>query len=66
VKDLGEYDDGSKYFDLKISPDCINGVILGPEMSESDIKELNAIEGVIRFPDLHTTPSTGTNVIRNR
>ena len=66
VKDLGTYPDGSKYFDLSISGECITKVILGPEFSENDISELLSISGAIPFSSLVTEPSEGTNVITNR
>lgn len=58
--------DGSGYFDLQISTDCINHVILGPEFSKDDLDELTSIHGKISFLSLATTPSEGTGVITNR
>lgn len=58
--------DGSRYFDLPISQDCISKVILGPEFSDHEIEELNIIDGAIRFCLLDTVHSEGTNVITNR
>ena len=58
--------DGSRYFDLPISQGCISKVILGPEFSETEFGELNAINGKILFHELETINSEGTNVITNR
>lgn len=66
VNNLKKYDDGSAYFDLPISCECFNKVILGPELCEDDIKELKAINGKIKYENLETIISEGTGVITNR
>ena len=66
VNNLKKYDDGSAYFDLPISCECFNKVILGPELCEDDIKELKAINGKIIYENLETIISEGTGVITNR
>ena len=66
VAEILTYDDGSRYFDLPISSDCISKVILGPELSEMELKELKSIDGKIVFSDLVTVPSEGTDIITNR
>ena len=63
---LGEYSDGSKYFDLNISAECINKVILGPEFSAEDIEIVSSQPGKINFNNLISEASEGTNVITNR
>ncbi len=60
------YEDGSRYFDLKISSDCISKVILGPEFLEAECDELNAISGQISFDSLNKVASGGTGIITNR
>lgn len=66
IQELGEYSDGSKYYDLSISEQCISKVILGPELLDSDVSDLQSVSGVISFCNLRTEPSEGTNVITNR
>ena len=66
VAEILTYDDGSRYFDLPISSDCISKVILGPELSEMELKELKSIDRKIVFSDLITVPSEGTDIITNR
>lgn len=66
AKKLASYGDGSRYFDLPISLDCISRVILGPEFSESDAEELVSVSGRISFEALHKEHSEGTNIITNR
>lgn len=63
---LNRYSDGSAYFDLLITKNCISKVILGPEFSQDDIDSLQALETKINFRELITTPSEGTGVITNR
>lgn len=63
---LDRYSDGSAYFDLPITKDCISKIILGPEFSESDIEVLKLLDAQIAFDELTTTPSEGTGVITNR
>lgn len=63
---LNIYEDGSYYYDLLIDKKCINKVILGPEFSEEDFKELSALNGSISFNELCTEKSIGTNIITNR
>ena len=64
--ELSEYDDGSRYYDLKISPDSINKVILGPEFLPEDVMEVSKVDGNIAFDMLQTEMSSGTGVITNR
>lgn len=66
VERIPAYGDGSRYFDLPISLDCISKVILGPELSKFELDELNTIGGKIPFSNLLTVPSNGTNIITNR
>lgn len=66
IDKLGEYSDGSKYYDLNISAECINKVILGPEFSSQDIEIVNSLPGKIAFCNLISECSEGTNVITNR
>lgn len=66
AKNINRDSNGSAYFDLPISTDCIDNVILGPEFSDEDIKEINSINGAISFENLNITLSTGTGVITNR
>ena len=66
VEKIPAYEDGSRYFDLPIPLECISKVILGPELSESELDELNTIGGEIPFSGLLTVPSDGTNIITNR
>lgn len=66
IDKLGEYNDGSRYFDLSISTECINKVILGPEFSAEDNEIVSSLRGKIAFSDLISEFSEGTNVITNR
>ena len=66
IDKLGQYSDGSRYFDLNISAECINKVILGPEFSTEDIETVSSLPGKITFSDLISEFSEGTNVITNR
>lgn len=58
--------DSYRYFDLHISPECIEKIILGPEFSEDDVEKLNSLNGVIGFSSLENIQSEGTGVITNR
>lgn len=66
VNCLGTHDDGSKYFDLPISSECISKVILGPEFTNQDFNEINSIDGKLVFSELLSVPSEGTDIITNR
>ena len=66
AKSLDRYSDGSAYFDLQITKNCINKVILGPEFSKEDAEILNSLDAKITFNDLMIVPSEGTGVITNR
>ena len=65
-KNINRDSNGSAYFDLPISIECIDNVILGPEFSNEDIITATAIKGSILYVDLNTTRSNGTGVITNR
>lgn len=54
------------YFDISINSNSIRNVILGPEFSNDEEKELNSIKGVIPFARLNKEKSIGTGVIVNR
>lgn len=66
ASNIKTYENGSKYFDLPIDKVCISNVILGPEFSDADIKELKSIDGKIKFKELYTKLSEGTGVITNK
>ena len=40
--DISEYDGGVKYYDVEISADCIDHIILGPEFDESSFAEIDS------------------------
>ena len=66
AKNIDRDSNGSAYFDLPITIDCIDRVILGPEFSNDDIRIVSEIKGAILFEDLYTSSSNGTGVITNR
>lgn len=39
-KDISQCDDGSKYCDISITPDCIDHFILGPEFDDQNLSEI--------------------------
>lgn len=55
---------GTKYFDVPISSDCIDYIILGPEFGDEEKKEiLNANNYKLDFSNIKQTTSIGTGVI---
>ncbi len=66
ARELYTYTDGSRYFDLPISKDCITKVILGPEFSVEDTETVREIKGQILFDELLSVSSEGTNIITNK
>lgn len=64
---ISKYDDGIRYFDLEITPDCIDHVITGPEFDDQSLLEINQhTEYKLRFADFEIRESLGTGVIRNQ
>lgn len=63
---LCKYEDGSCYYDLQITKNCISKIILGPEFSEEDKDELLKLDAKIHFGDLNIMPSEGTGIITNK
>lgn len=63
---LEQYDDGSRYYDLEITEDCISKIILGPEFSDEDEKELLEIDAKIPFDQLNVEDSSGKGIITNK
>lgn len=65
--DISEYDGGVKYYDVEISADCIDHIILGPEFDESSFAEIDSHpEYKFKFRDYELRKSLGTGVIRNQ
>jgi len=63
---ISKYEDGSCYYDLNISSECIKCIILGPEMSDKDREELRNISGKIQFESLDCIDSIGKGIITNK
>lgn len=66
IEKIGKYEDGSRYYDLSITSDCIKKIILGPEFSKRDANILKGISGKITFEMLDCEDSTGVGVITNK
>ena len=65
-KDISQYDDGSKYCDISITPDCIDHFILGPEFDDANLSEIKQhTEYKLNICDFELKRSLGTGVIRN-
>ncbi len=65
-KNISQYDDGSKYCDISITPDCIDHFILGPEFDDMALSEIKKhTEYKINMCDFKQKHSLGTGVIRN-
>lgn len=65
-KDISQYDDGSKYCDISITPDCIDHFILGPEFDDQNLSEIKQhTEYKLNICDFELKNSLGTGVIRN-
>lgn len=65
-KDISQYDDGSKYCDISITPDCIDHFILGPEFDDQNLSEIKQhTEYKLNICDFELKKSLGTGVIRN-
>lgn len=59
--------DGYMYFDMPITAECIDHIILGPEFGEDDKKEIAShAEYKLNFEALIKRPSIGTGVIRSK
>lgn len=64
---ISEYSDGTKYYDLEISPDCIDHIILGPEFDEHSFEDIDHhTEYKFKFRNFELRQSLGTGVIRNQ
>lgn len=64
---ISEYSDGTKYYDLEISPDCIHHIILGPEFDEHSFEDIDHhTEYKFNFRNFELHQSLGTGVIRNQ
>ena len=64
---ISEYDDGIRYVDLEITPDCIDHIITGPEFDDQSLWAISQhTEYKLRFADFEIRESLGTGVIRNQ
>lgn len=53
------------YFDMPINNDCISKIILGPEMTDEEVKDLYNIEGELSLSSFEIERSSGTGIIRS-
>lgn len=67
VSDKIRTTDGCMYFDMPITPDCIDHIILGPEFNADDEKEIvSHAEYKLKFDVFKKKSSIGTGVIRSK
>lgn len=71
TKNIGLYKNindqsGAKYFDLPITSDCVDHIILGPEFNDESYEYINNQKDYkLSFSDFSTKLSIGTGVIRS-
>ena len=57
---------GEMYYDVPITSECIDHVILGPEFAEEEIQKIkDHTEYILNFMDFKLIESQGTGVIRS-
>lgn len=63
VDKLNVLSDGAHYYDVHITNDCIDKIILGPEFTDSDLADLKRQNNIIDVDLLRLDKSVGTGVI---
>lgn len=51
------------YFDMPINSDCISKIILGPEMTDEEVSDLQDLKGKLSFSSFESERSSGTGII---
>ena len=59
------YNDEFHYFDMPITHECISKIILGPEMTETELSELLNLKGKLSISSFEIERSNGTGIIRS-
>lgn len=64
---ISEYDDGIRYYDMEITEDCIDHIILGPEFDSNSFEEIEQhTDYKFKFKDFKLKESLGKGIIRNQ